>query len=107
MVDRRKIKTYINCDDGETYLIDTIEHEGALWLVPQWRDGPYPHMQRPERIIRMEKAALRDLGVLVDKGPRIHRLADQVPKAVLSGPFPLPADSRFVAVEAPDLVIRR
>jgi hypothetical protein len=30
------LKTYVNCDDGQTYAIDTIQYEGEFWLVPEW-----------------------------------------------------------------------
>ena len=51
-------KTYVTSDDGYTYLIDTIEHEGYLWLVPAWLDAPYQQMRKPARIIRLDKHKL-------------------------------------------------
>jgi hypothetical protein len=30
------LKTYVNCDDGQTYAIDTIQYEGDFRLVPEW-----------------------------------------------------------------------
>jgi len=36
--------------EGYTY-IDTIEHEGKLWLVPSWTYNTNEGWKRPERII--------------------------------------------------------
>ena len=33
-------KTYVKSDDGGTYLVDTIEYAGGLWLCP---DGSKRH----------------------------------------------------------------
>src|SRR5262245_31938639 len=34
--------------------MDTIEHEGKLWLVPYWRDIPGGKWTMPGRLIRMD-----------------------------------------------------
>jgi hypothetical protein len=38
-------------DTGELLACDTIEHEGKLWLVPEWNAGPIQGTERPARII--------------------------------------------------------
>ncbi len=77
------IRTYVLCDDGQTYLIDTIEREGDLWLVPKWLDTPYSSMHKPARIIRLPKERLQDLGPdFLGSGIRARKLDGPVPKAV-------------------------
>ena len=58
----RNYSDYVTYDTGEVKLIDTIEHEGSLWLVPKWLDTPYPGMQKPVRMICLPKEGLQDLG---------------------------------------------
>ena len=101
-------RTYVTCDDGNTYLIDTIEHEGALWLVPKWSATTFPSMYRPERIIRLPKERLQDHGPdFLGSGIRARTLSGLVPKAVLDGESGSQSSWPPGVVEAPDLVVRR
>jgi hypothetical protein len=50
-------KTAVKSDDGKIYWIDTIEHEGGLWLVPKWLATTYPQMYKPARMIQMDTLA--------------------------------------------------
>ena len=102
-------KTYVTSDEGYTYLIDTIEHEGYLWLVPAWLDAPYQQMRKPARIIRLDKHKLQNLGVEPQTHQHLYRLADQLPKAVLDGGAVQQSkpDTPLIVVEAPELMIRR
>lgn len=45
--------TLVGSDGGKVFLIDTIEHEGALWLVPEWVEVIDPPGQEPKRAIRL------------------------------------------------------
>jgi hypothetical protein len=101
------IRTYVKSDDGNTYLIDTIEHDGGLWLVPKWLDTPYPKMRRPARMIRMDSLAHTNHGDILYNGSRILQLNDPIPKAVLDGASPSQSDPLLDVVEAPELMIRR
>ena len=31
---------FMNSDGGALFIGDAIEHEGKLWLVPEWLEGP-------------------------------------------------------------------
>lgn len=100
------IRTYVTYDDGQQVLIDTIEHEGDLWLVPEWLPTTFPKMHKPARIIRLPKEGLRDLGPdFLGSGIHAHKLDDPIPKAVVDGTsqsgWPLGVQ------EAPELMIRR
>jgi hypothetical protein len=50
-----KTATYIY-SEGEPVvkLIDTIEHEGKFWLVPDWIEKPLEGWKSPERIILLD-----------------------------------------------------
>jgi len=103
-----RFKTYVASDDGQTYLCETIEHEGALWLVPEWLETPYPRMIRPARIIRLDKQHLRDLGpISEDRSVQFYKLDDPIPKAVLDGRVQSTPNKRFDVREAPDIVVRK
>jgi hypothetical protein len=104
-----KIRTYVTTDGGNIYLIDTIEHEGALWLVPKWTDTPYPQMRKPARMIRMGRESVQNLGVAPKTRQQLYKLNGQVPKAALDGEADLrsQSDTQLFVVEAPDLMIRR
>lgn len=106
-MERNPIKTYVWCDNGEMPLIDTIEHEGGLWLVPKWLETPYPNMHRPARIIRMDALVLHRHGDIYNNGVEIRKLDGPVPRAVLDGDFSLLSAPLLDAVEAPDIMFRR
>ena len=38
-------------DDGALLVVDIIDYEGGLWLVPAWIPGPAKGTERPARII--------------------------------------------------------
>jgi hypothetical protein len=104
---KMKTRTYVSSDDGNTYAIDTVEHEGGLWLVPAWLSTPYPHMQRPARLIRMDSLPHRHLGEdFLGSGLSMYALDGPIPKAVLFG-SPKQSTPQFDVLEAPDLLIRR
>jgi hypothetical protein len=101
------IETFVKSDDGNTYRVPTIEHEGGLWLVPEWIGTPYPKMPAPKRIIRMDSLAHMDMGLHPhNRSLHLYSLNDQIPKAVLDG-LPSPQAHLFDVVEAPNLFVRR
>ena len=102
------IKTYVRSDDGNTYLIDTIEHEGGLWLVPQWLETTFPNMQQPARIIRMDTLPHNHVGdYLFDTNHKTYSLDGLIPKAVLDGATSSLSKPPLEIVEAPEIAIRR
>ena len=52
------LKVGVGSDGGTIFKCDAIEHEGKLWLVPEWLDGTTKGTVRPARII-----CLRDLPI--------------------------------------------
>jgi len=100
------LKTLVACDDGNTYTVDTIKHDGGLWLVPKWRGSPYPKMRRPVRIIRIDGLPRMDLGKPLGTDYYLYKLDDPLPKAVLDGASASTPRRQLVVVEAPELDIR-
>lgn len=103
-----EFKTYVRCDDGEVYLVDTIRHDDGLWLVPKWLVTPFPNRQRPARIIRMDSLAHKDLGPnFLRSGHHALQLDDLMPKAVLDGASQSRPSAQFDVREEPELYVRR
>ena len=49
----RKV-VFMKADGGSLFLGDVIEHEGKLWLVPEWLPGPSAGIERPARIVCLD-----------------------------------------------------
>ena len=94
------LKTLVPFDDG-IYLVDTIEYEGGLWLVPEWIAGkPSKGYSRPARIIRI--TFLQRSGPF---GKADHVLKDPLPKGVFEGHVPTELKDVYVVIENPDIVV--
>lgn len=97
------LKTGVGSDDGTIYTCDTIEHEGKLWLVPQWLDVPAKGVSKPRRIVRMDSLAHQPM-----TNPAYgmdYILNDYMPKAVLDGTAPPEQASQYEIVELPEIEI--
>lgn len=66
----------------DVYCIDTIEHQGGLWLVPEWLEIQGGQVRKPERIIRLDCLQYQSEpeGLAFD-----YVLNDSIPQAVLDG----------------------
>mgnify|MGYP006891166527 CR=1 FL=1 len=42
-------------DNGNTFIADGLEYQGAVWIVPKWLNYPTEGNRKPERIIRLQK----------------------------------------------------
>ena len=95
------LKTMISFSDfelGKTFLVDTIECEGAYWLVPEWLGNPAERWQMPARIICLDG--------LIHQATHQERPADfvlrkRLPKCVWDGQPP-PGD-QYVVRERPNI----
>ena len=68
-------------DQGQSYLIDTIWHEGHWWLVGSWL-APHDGGQRlPERLVRLTGLRYEE----VKNQPFRFLLNNAIPKSVLDG----------------------
>lgn len=94
------LKTRAGTDgSGAIIFVDTIEYEGAFWLVPHWTVFQDEKVRRPTRIIRLTGLAhQKDTVGLAD-----FLLTVQLPTSLLGSLPPNSTDKRFVVIEAPDL----
>lgn len=92
--------TAVGSDDGKIYTVDTIDHEGAFWLVPHWTIPPGEGVRRPTRMIRLDRSAM----LPAPPGyPQDWVLQTPVPKAVLFGETPPEEAHGFEVVDRPDI----
>jgi len=87
-------KTYLffsGHDEGHPYLIDTIQHEGAWWLVASWLQSNATAEKIPERLVRLTGLRFQE----VENQPYRFFLNNALPKSVLDGK---PQDGYVIAV---------
>ena len=92
-----------NAQEGELLRCDAIEHEGALWLVPEWLQNPTEGWMTPVRIIRISGFRLQKLPPGNWIGDYI--LNDPIPRDVLEGRTAAKSGVQFEVVERPDIQI--
>jgi hypothetical protein len=75
----------VGLSDGMVITCDGINHEGKLWLVPQWLEHPTEPIAIPERIIRFDcfqhQANLKG-------GLDYQNIQLPIPESALLGPMP-------------------
>lgn len=81
--------------------VDTIEHEGLLWLVPNWTERPDLKLMRPERIILLSTLRHSPHGDLAHD----YVLHDPLPKSLLYGPNPKSAGPQYVVEMHPEILV--
>lgn len=81
---------------------DAIEHEGKLWLVPEWLDYLEKGIAKPARIVRFDLLPHQKASLLGCD----YVLNFQVPKDVLEGRSRFEGGISFEVVEAPDIQVR-
>lgn len=89
--------TLVGSDNGKVWKIDTIEHEGALWLVPEWVEVTNPAGQEPKRAIRLTGLDYEDC----PNPDADYFLRTPIPKGVLDGTTPPEKADGFVVVDRP------
>lgn len=96
-------KTLITISDGTVRQVDTIAHDGDLWLVPKWLDGPYPGYRRPWRMIRLSPLKPR---IRSDSGFLLRfEVQEEVPIELLDGELGARGDLCYEFVEKPRLFV--
>jgi hypothetical protein len=93
-------KTLVGCDNGTVYHVDTIEHQGKLWLVPEWLASPDAGWTKPARIVRLD--TLHHDAIDGDFGFD-YILIGSMPKAVLDGQLSPETSTSFEVIEKPDI----
>jgi hypothetical protein len=97
------MKVGVGSDGGNIFKCDAIEHEGKLWLVPEWLDVPARGVTKPRRIVRMDSLPHQPM-----KNPAYgmdYILTWYMPKAVLDGTAPPEQASQYEIVELPEIEI--
>lgn len=79
------------------FSVDTIAHEGALWLVPAWIELPGKKQQMPERIIRLDEHRLQKPTDMVFD----YVLTREIPPGVLDGQ----TTTGFEVVVRPEILV--
>jgi len=92
----------ISEDDGSLSAYDTVEHEGRLWLVPEWLEVPTQGMTVPTRIIGLDMSLFQKPS---PKYPVDYFLSCPVPKAVFDGQISKQLEGKVVVIERPDIKI--
>lgn len=87
-------------EEGEIIRCDTIEHEGALWLVPEWLRSNSGGSLLPARIIRISEHPHQR----IESGePADFVLNGPVPKGLLYDRSLPPEAGAYVVIEYPDI----
>jgi hypothetical protein len=84
--------------DGLIESMDTIEHEGAFWLVPEWLDFPARGISMPRRIVSL--ATLRHERM---NGNPDFVVSDQVPRFVFDGEVPSQLKHMYIVRDLPEI----
>jgi len=99
----RVFKTIIGLDDSSDILLcDTIEHEGAKWLVPRWLEAPSEGWKKPQRIICLDPLPHQKLQGAF---PAEYLLNDPMPRSVFEGRPRQQGERAYVVIEEPDIRI--
>lgn len=92
-------------DGTSIFDLPAIEHQGKLWLVPQWLESTDGVWIRPALIISTENLHVQDLR---GKGHAADFAVNApIPKAVLEGRVRSPEAAGYVMVERPELRFRK
>jgi hypothetical protein len=93
-----KILTTAVIIDGGIQSMDTIEHEGAFWLVPEWLDFPARGVSMPRRIVSL--ATLRHEKM---SGNPDFVVGDPVPRFVFDGEIPSQLKHMYIVRDLPEI----
>ncbi len=96
-------KTLVSTDDGSIVLLDTIEHEGGLWLVTQWLENPSQGMRSPERIIGLDVLPYRATKL---DGADYILSSGRIPVDVLASKIPQSKVADFVVIDLPQIYLK-
>jgi hypothetical protein len=85
-------------EDNAQFLVDIVEYDDRLWIVPAWLEGTIGGTIVPARIICVD-------GMLMEKAPANsgadYFLSNPLPTALLEGRG---VEQGYVVVEKPDIV---
>lgn len=96
------LKAFLTLQGGDTpgvHTMDVIEHEGQLWLVPEWFDYHAEGITMPVRIVSLsniphERTTARGMEVVV---------SFPLPAAVFAGKLKEDLERKYTIVEKPNI----
>lgn len=88
-------------EGGGLFIGDVIEHQGKLWLVPEWLAGPTKGTARPARIICLEGLPLSKPNPQQDHAD--WALSTPLSTEILEG---RKASQNPLVIERPDIFLR-
>jgi hypothetical protein len=98
----RVFKTAIPRGDGSNLVCDTIQHDGKLWLAPEWVEGASKAYSKPARLIGMSGLKYRSMPM---KSEVDFVMENPVPEEVLHGQVQGQQAAPFLVLESPDVRI--
>jgi hypothetical protein len=96
-------KTMVS-DGSKVFPVDTVEHEGKLWLVLRWLYPPSKEWREPERLICISNLRFQDLRAMPNN-PADFYLPGPLPKVLFESIPKLPAE-QYIVIEHPRLRFR-
>lgn len=84
--------------------MDTLEHEGQFWLVPDWSIAPDEQYISPLRMVAMRTIRHHDLGE-PKVGEARFVVTMPIPQCVFRGVAPLGQEKLFEIWESPEIWI--
>jgi hypothetical protein len=96
-------KTMVS-DGSSLFPVDTIEHEGRLWLVLRWLYPPSREWRAPERLICISNLGFQDLRNMPN-APADFSVPVPLPKVLFETIPTLPAE-QYIVIEHPRLRFR-
>ncbi len=94
-------KVMVGTDQGTILMVDAIEWQSKLWLVPMWLDNPALKVTSPNRIVRVDN--LPHQKISREAFGHDYLLNTPVPMALLDQKTPAQPISGFEYVELPDI----
>lgn len=95
------LKASVPCDNGAVYSIDTIAHDGGLWLVPGWLEFTRQGWKKPRRMISL--SALPHRVVKTECGQDYVILESSISKEVLDCAGAPSIAETTIILEEPDV----
>lgn len=92
-------------EQGTTALCDGLEHEGKLWLVPQWLDVPGQGLTKPVRLIRFDQLEHTHSPGAKDGIEYVVNVP--IPKTLFDIRTPKITEPGFEVVDLPELALPR
>jgi hypothetical protein len=110
MADTKSFKVIIGFDDGTQATCEGVEHQGAIWLVPNWIPFPDEGYTKPERMIRLDQFRYQRFDPPPPGPPPFagadFATNDPIPRALFDGELSSQLKARYVVLDRPNIRFR-